>query len=124
MALPHRTAELPTMRYRPRSPILMALAATLLLPLGCTTEAADGQAPWPTDGWQTSSFTAQGLDSIPLLVLEDSIRAGRFGNVDRMVVVRNGFLVLSERFPRDYREISRGVRGPLGCGVDACEDSA
>jgi CubicO group peptidase (beta-lactamase class C family) len=111
------------MRFRLCAPTIVALAATLLLPLGCTTDAADGQTTWPTDGWQTSSFTAQRLDSMPLLVLEDSIRAGTFGNVDRMVVVRNGFLVLSARFPRDYREISRGVRGPLGCGTDACEDS-
>jgi len=113
------------MYARTCSSTLVALGATMvLLSLGCTTEAADGQAPWPTDGWATSSFRAQALDSVPLLDLADSIRAGAFGNVDRMVVVRNGFLVLSERFPRDYREVSRGQRGPLGCGTDVCEDSA
>jgi hypothetical protein len=49
-----------------------------------------------------------------------SSRDGGFGNVDRLVVVRNGFLVLDERFPTDYRSISRGRTGALGCGVDAC----
>jgi CubicO group peptidase (beta-lactamase class C family) len=105
-------------------PLVTLYTVALLLPLGCTTEAADGQAPWPTDGWATSPLAEQGLDSVPLLALADSIRAGVFGNVDRMVVVRHGFLVSSERFPRDYREIGRGTRGPLGCGVDACDDPA
>jgi CubicO group peptidase (beta-lactamase class C family) len=95
----------------------------LLLPLACATDDASRQAPWPTEGWTSSSLEQQGLDPAPLITLRDSISAGTFGNVDRMVVVRNGYLVMSERFPRDYRAISRGVRGPLGCGVDACEDS-
>jgi CubicO group peptidase (beta-lactamase class C family) len=38
--------------------------------------------------------------------------------------VRNGTLVWSERFARDYREISRGKKSPIGCGIDACADSS
>ncbi len=95
----------------------------LLLPLGCAAEGVSQDAPWPTEGWAAASYERQGLDSVPLTALRDSIRADAFGNVDRIVVVRNGYLVMDERFPRDYREISRGKRGPLGCGVDACENS-
>jgi CubicO group peptidase (beta-lactamase class C family) len=32
--------------------------------------------------------------------------------------------VLNERFARDYREISRGKKGPIGCGIDACSGDA
>jgi hypothetical protein len=74
--------------------------------------------------WRTSAPEQEGLKSAPLTALVDSIKKGKYGNVDRFVVVRNGKLVLSERFPRDYNAISRGKRTAIGCGVDACTDSS
>ena len=82
------------------------------------------QAPWPTNGWARSTAQAQGLDPAPLDSLHRRIGSGAFGNIDRLVVVRNGYLVMSERYARDYREISRGRRSPIGCGSDACTDSS
>jgi CubicO group peptidase (beta-lactamase class C family) len=81
-------------------------------------------APWPTDGWATDAADSQGLDPAPLRALHDQIAAGRYGSVDRLLVVRNGFLVLDERYPRDYREISRGQRSVIGCGWESCTDSS
>jgi CubicO group peptidase (beta-lactamase class C family) len=52
------------------------------------------------------------------------VQSGTYGNTDRLAVVRNGKLVLDERFPRDYREVSRGKQSPIGCGIDACQDSS
>src|SRR5688572_16185001 len=94
------------------------LAATLAAPLTAQT------APSPTREWPRSTPEQQGLDAAPLHQLAERARSGAFGNVDRLVVVRNGYLVLNERFPRDYREISRGKATPIGCGIDACTDSA
>jgi hypothetical protein len=74
--------------------------------------------------WRMSTPEQEGLRSAPLAVLVDSIKSGRYGNVDRLVVVKNGKLVLNEHFPRNYNEISRGKRTPIGCGVDACTDSS
>lgn len=74
--------------------------------------------------WRASTPEQEGLKSAPLAALVDSIKNGRYGNVDRLVVVRNGKLVLNERFRRDYDEISRGKRTPIGCGIDACTDSS
>ena len=82
------------------------------------------QAPWPTRGWARSTPQAQGLDAAPLDSLHRRIGSGAFGNIDRLVVVRNGYLVVSERYPRDYRDVSRGRRSPIGCGSDACTDSS
>ena len=82
------------------------------------------EAPWPTDGWTVSDPAAQGLDAMPLEALDAEIRAGAYGYIDRMVVVKDGYLVMSERYPTDYYDISRGVTGPLGCGTDACDDEA
>lgn len=82
-----------------------------------------GQSPQPANGWSASSPEAEGLDPAPLRDLIGRVQSGTFGNTDRVVVVRNGRLVLHERFARDYREISRGKDSPIGCGIDTCKDS-
>ena len=81
--------------------------------------AASAQA----QSWRTSTPEQEGLKAAPLQALVDSIKKGKYGNVDRFVVVKNGKLVLNERFPRDYNEISKGKRSAIGCGIDACTDS-
>ncbi len=89
---------------------------------GCTATSPPAQPPpWPTDGWAHSSPVEQGLDAAPLDSLHAGILAGTYGNVDRMVVIRNGYLVRSERYPRDYAEIGRGRRSYIGCGEGACD---
>ncbi len=58
--------------------------------------------------WERATPGDEGLDPAPLLALDSAIRAGEFDNVDRLVVIRNGRLVLSESYPLDYRQISSG----------------
>ena len=55
--------------------------------------------------------------------LDREIESGVYGNIDRLLVVRGGHLVIDERYARDYRAISRGQKGPLGCG-EGCSDPA
>ncbi len=83
--------------------------------------AAANRAPWPTLGWSTSTAEAEGLDPGPLEALGRHIRAGDFGYVDRLVVVRHGYLVINERYENDYEEISRGRRSDIGCGFGCTE---
>lgn len=73
--------------------------------------------------WQRSTLTEQDLSVAPIDALEARIGAGDFGNVDRLVIIRNGMLLVDERYGLDYREISRGKRAYIGCGIDACRDS-
>ncbi len=91
---------------------------------GSPPEGGAGQEAWPTTGWIASTPADEGMDPAPLVELDGAIREGRFGYVDRLVVVRNGRLVVSERYPNDYVELSRGRSGPLGCGTDACGTDA
>ena len=100
-------------------PALAALTFTAAL-----ATSAVSQAPKPANGWAASSIDAEGLDPAPLRDLVTRAQSGTFGNTDRLVVIRNGKLIVDERFPRDYREISRGKQSPIGCGIDACKDSA
>jgi len=96
------------------------------LVLACTdaSSPAVAQTLWPTTGWTRSTFAEQQLDAARLTDLDARIRSGAFGYIDRMVVVRNGYLVMSERYTNDYAAISRGRTSPLGCGVDACASAA
>jgi hypothetical protein len=88
------------------------------------TTTAVAQAPQPAKGWQASTLQAEGLDATPITDFLGRIRSGTYGNTDRLVVIRNGKLLVNERFVRDYREISRGKSTPIGCGIDACSDSS
>ena len=74
--------------------------------------------------WKRSTPADQSLAAAPINDLIARIRAGNFGNVDRLVIVRNGDLVVSETFERDYGAISRGRKSAIGCGVDACANAS
>ncbi|HUQ83885.1 MAG TPA: serine hydrolase [Gemmatimonadaceae bacterium] len=99
--------------------LVAALAVT-----ASSAAAVLAQTPKPANGWAASTPQAEGLDPAPLRDLVSKAGSGTFGNTDRLVIIRNGKLVLNERFARDYREISRGKTSAIGCGIDACKDSS
>ena len=80
-------------------------------------------ARWPTKAWVTATPQSQGLSAAALDELDRAIAGGTHGNIDWLVVARGGVLVFDKRYPRDYRAISRGKTGPIGCG-EGCTDSA
>lgn len=95
-----------------RPTVIQMSVRLLLLPLLLGASAAAAQttpAPWPTNGWARSTPAAQGLKQDPLDSLHRAIAANTYGNVDRLVIVRNGYLVMSERYSHDYRAISAGT---------------
>ena len=59
----------------------------------------------------------------PLEAIHRDISAGVYGNVDRLYVVRKGVVVADHNYARDYRTISRGRVGPIGCG-EGCADAS
>lgn len=98
-----------------------AIAVLITVLLGVPNPSAAQDGPWPTGEWARSTPAAVGLSGAALDELDDRIRAGDFGYVDRLVIVRNGQVVVDERYHNDYREISRGARSELGCGY-GCSD--
>lgn len=102
----------------------LPVLVTAVVVTSCTGTARAQETPWPTEGWAVSSAAAEGLDGSFFTDLDRDVRDGAYGYVDRMVVVRNGRLVVNEPYENDYREISRGHADILGCGVDACTDSS
>jgi beta-lactamase family protein len=78
---------------------------------------------WPGEGWPSATPESQGLDSAPFAALDKEIRDGVYGNVDRILVVRRGHAIVNQRYARDYKTISRGQVGPIGCG-EGCTDAS
>ncbi len=101
--------------------------ATLFLVSGIflvPVQASGQDSPWPGEYWPTASPESQGVNGSVFSDLDQDIRAGDYGYVDRMVVIRNGRLLVNERYNNDYREITKGFTGPLGCGWEACVDES
>jgi hypothetical protein len=107
-----------------KSPVMRSLV-TVWLAAGCLAAAEIGaQTPvMPVVGWPSASPASQGLKGAPFETLDRDIRADVYGLVDRMIVVYRGRLVVNHRYVRDYRAISKGRVGPIGCG-EGCTDAS
>ena len=86
----------------------------LLLTAGSTSTSA-GQAS-PTKGWRTATPQAVGLNAKVLDSLDAEIASGRYGNVDRMVVIRHGRVAFDKKYSHNYDSVyadSVHVKGAL-----------
>jgi len=102
------------------------LLICLITILGNTTPvpAQDG-TPWPTEGWQTSTPEAQGMDSEQLAALVKYIQDEEFP-IDSVLVVRNGYLVMDAYFapfdadePHELYSVTKSVSSMLiGIALD------
>ncbi|HPF61042.1 MAG: serine hydrolase [Gemmatimonadetes bacterium] len=79
------------------------------LPLALLLTAAPVIAAPLAAQWPTASPVAVGLDSTRLAALGADLASGRYGLVDGFAVVRNGRLVWSEQWRRDYDSVYRAV---------------
>jgi CubicO group peptidase (beta-lactamase class C family) len=59
--------------------------------------AGDPPDYWPTEGWQSSTPEAQGMDSAPLADMLEEI-ATRGTNIHSVLVIRNGYMVTEAYF--------------------------
>ena len=81
---------------------------------------ASAQTVFPGREWQRSTFEQQKMIAQPITDVVQRARDGVYGNIDEIVVTRNGTLLLAEKFNRDYTVISKGKKSGIGCGIDAC----
>ena len=81
-----------------RSTIAVALlAATFAVSTGAA------QAPtFPGERWPTARPVDVGLNQAVLDSIDREIRAGQYGYVDRVLVIRRGKAVWDKRYPQDY----------------------
>ena len=101
----------------------MRLFIASIVFFGLAVTAAAEDSSWPTQGWPHASVAAVGLSETSFNELDHRIRNGDFGYVDRLVVIRNGKLVVDARYDNDYKAISRGVQSYIGCGYGCTDPS-
>jgi hypothetical protein len=93
---------------KPGLPPIMRAAVSILrlclillsaLPFDLNAQTTSGaQAYWPTGEWRRAMPEAQGLNAQALASLVNRIRQGQIRNLDSLLIVRNGYLVVEEYF--------------------------
>ena len=68
-------------------------------------------------------FAQQPVPVSSFAALDAEVKAGAFGNVDRIYVLERGKPIVDFQYTRDYREISRGRVSAIGCG-EGCTDAS
>jgi CubicO group peptidase (beta-lactamase class C family) len=82
-------------------PRLLRLASLLL----CWASPLFGQDSAPGRSWPTATPAAVGLNASVLDSIDAEIRLGRYGYVDRMLVIRHGQIAYDASYPHDYDAI-------------------
>lgn len=80
-------------------------SALVILALLGTGRAATAQAAWPGREWPTTSPAAAGLNVAVLDSIDQEIRDGRYGLVDRVLIIRGGRIAWDQRYRHDYDSI-------------------
>lgn len=100
-----------------------AVCALALLNAGCvqnekSSEEGPASYSWPKEKWETSSLEAEGIDPLPITRFVKEIESGNYGMVDHFLLIRNGHVVVDERFKRDYRAVAEKVRPEERIGLN------
>jgi CubicO group peptidase (beta-lactamase class C family) len=86
-----------------RTAIVASTAVAFLL-LTLTARPAASQSA-PGDAWPVATPAEVGLSSAVLDSIDAEIRSGRYGYVDRLLVIRHGRLAYDRRYQHDYDRI-------------------
>lgn len=92
------------LRHRNSQSIFAGLIGAMLIFAGCS--ASEKQSMWPTDSWPTSSAEEQGIDAVAIDSLVNDIKDGLYGQIDALMIIRNGYAVINERFDQDYETLA------------------
>ena len=86
-------------------PSRAALLAIVAASVGVLPSGGRAQAPRPAASWPAGTPRAVGLNAAVLDSIDSEVRAGRYGYVDRFLVIRRGRLVYDRRYRHDYDRI-------------------
>lgn len=78
---------------------LLAVLSLAALPAPLLAQSAPG-ATWPT-----ATAASVGLNPHVFDSLDSEIKSGKYGNVDRMLIIRHGKVAFDQSYPRDYEAI-------------------
>ena len=76
---------------------------------------------WPTAGWTKATPESQGISAARFAELDREVRGGVYGNIDRVLSYAAVTWSSTGATFATIATISRGQKGPLGCG-EGCSD--
>ncbi len=79
-------------------------AALVLIVVGSVSQRLEAQSA-PTRPWLSASPASLGLNAKVLDSIDAEIRAGTYGNVDRLLVIRHGKVAFDAKYTHDYGAI-------------------
>lgn len=94
----------------------ITFAVTVLLSACLVAQSLTEQRQWPTKGWPSATPNDVGLDPKVLNELDADITAGKYGNIDSMLIIRHGKIAFDRSYKHDYDQIYREearTPGPL-----------
>ncbi|PYP67225.1 MAG: hypothetical protein DMD26_05265, partial [Gemmatimonadetes bacterium] len=74
--------------------------AAVITTLVIAAPSAQSQANWPTRQWPTATPQSVGVNAAVLDSINAEIAGGKYGYIDRMIVIRHGRLV----YDRSYKQ--------------------
>ena len=80
----------------------MMRPTVLALALAFPCAAQSPRDAWPTKRWPTTTAQAAGLNQAVLDSIDAEIKSGRYGYVDRMLVIRRGRVAWDRSYVHDY----------------------
>jgi len=80
----------------------ITFAVTVLLSACLVAQSLTGQHQWPTKGWPSATPNDVGLDLKVLNELDADITAGKYGNIDSMLIIRHGKIAIDRAYKHDY----------------------
>jgi CubicO group peptidase (beta-lactamase class C family) len=94
----------------------MPLAVQIRSALAIAAFPALASAQFPAERWATATPREAGINAAVLDSIDREVKAGQYGYVDRIVVIRRGKVVWDRKYPQDYvaayDSLSR-LRSPL-----------
>ena len=78
------------------------VAAALLLALAALPCAIEAQGQFPGARWPVATPAEARINTAPLDSIDREIKAGQYGYVDRIIVIRSGKVVWDRKYPQDY----------------------
>ncbi len=84
----------------------------LTICLVCDLAPVTADITFPTNVWIRSSPEAEGLNRVAIERFDAEIREGVFGNIDSMLIIRDGRIVFEAIYQQDYLEKHAGLSYP------------
>jgi len=70
--------------------------------LAVSALAAGAQTVWPTKGWPTTTLGDAKINKAVVDSIDAEIASGRYGYVDRMLIIRHGQIAFDKSYKHDY----------------------